>query len=317
MGARARSGRGRASTSWWPRWSSVGPGGLGRRAAHGDGGCDDHSVNVTIEGVDVSRLRHGRSAIESLVGSVDVRTTRCCFELAGDVTPPDGQLGRWDPSTLHSSSSSRSRSWQRSRAVRGAGAGRGSGAVGHGRRDARGPFVRPRPGRAVPRLRDAVHHRRDARDGARQAPTHVSRTARELARRVEAAADSATAELGRRRRSPTSPARPSWTRSRWWRGCARARRWRRRWWTPLRSTRRGSTRRWRRRSRGSSSSRCSSGSIAARARFSRCGSAGAVAGRDRRAMGISQMHVSRLLRSALAQLDTELRAGSVRGCRVP
>ncbi len=34
---------------------------------------DDHSVNVTIEGVDVSRLRGGRSAIDSLVGSVDVR----------------------------------------------------------------------------------------------------------------------------------------------------------------------------------------------------------------------------------------------------
>ncbi len=45
--------------------------------------CHDHTVMVTIDGVDVSRLRGGRAAIESLVASVDLRENEVSLRVGG------------------------------------------------------------------------------------------------------------------------------------------------------------------------------------------------------------------------------------------
>jgi hypothetical protein len=45
--------------------------------------CNGRSVQVTIDGVDISRLRGGRAAIESLVERVDLRENEVSLRVGG------------------------------------------------------------------------------------------------------------------------------------------------------------------------------------------------------------------------------------------
>ncbi len=125
-------------------------------------------------------------------------TTRCCFALAGEVTPPDGDSNSREPVDV-------AQLVEQSQSLVAAVARRFGGRVPVEDLEQSGMvgvMLAARsfdPNRGVPFHGYAMPFITGEMLATvrAQAPTHVSRTARELARRVELAADSATAELHR------------------------------------------------------------------------------------------------------------------------